>query len=103
MALMDVLGPQGALTFSAPADQFPEGTSPQTHGAYTLALADGETRVETYEKNDMFLDEIQHFVDCVEGDTQPLVTGTDGKRAIEIGFAILESSKRGDSVAITLA
>ena len=99
-ALNDVLGPQGVISFSAPADQFPEGTSPQTHGGYTVTLADGKQRVEVYEKNDMFFDEVSHFIDCVDNETKPLVTGVDGKRALEIGLAILESSKRGNSVPI---
>ena len=99
--LMDVLGPEGAIEFSATADDYPEGTSPQTHGGYTILLADGEKRVEVYEKNDMFLDQAQYFVDCVDNDQEPRVTGADGKRALEIGLAILESSRQGNSIPIT--
>jgi len=102
-SLMDVLGPKGALSSGAPPEQFPDGTSPQTHGAYTVTGEDGAQRVEVFEKNDMFLDELRHFISCVENDTEPAVTGIDGKRALEIGLAILESSRRGQSVAISAA
>ena len=99
--LMDVLGPKGAIAFDAPAEDYPDGASPETHGAYAVSLADGETRVEVYEKNDMFVDQALHFVDCVDNDKQPCVGGVDGKRAVELGLAVLESSRRGESVAIT--
>ena len=98
--LIDVLGPEGAIEFSAAADAYPEGTSPQTHGGFTILGADGAKRVEVYEKNDMFQDQAQCFVDCVDNDVQPMVTGIDGKLSLEIGLAILESSRQGQSVAM---
>ncbi len=99
-SLMDVLGPEGAIEFGAAADDYPEGTSPQTHGGFTVMGAGGETRVEVYEKNDMFQDQAQHFVDCVDNDVAPKVTGKDGKLGLEIGLAILDSSRQGQSVPI---
>ena len=99
-SLNDVLGPKGSIVFNAPADKFPEGASPQTHGGYTVNFGDGESRVEVHEKNDMFFDEVSHFIDCVDNDKEPEVTGVNGKRALEIGMAILESSRTGQSVAI---
>ncbi len=100
-SMHDIIGPEGAILFGAPAEDYPEGASPETHGAYTIVKEGGEKRVEVYEKNDMFLDQAQHFVDCVDNDQQPKVTGVDGKRGLEIGLAILESSRRGQSVPIT--
>jgi len=99
-SMLDILGPQGAISFGAAAEDYPEGTSPDTHGGYTITLEGGEKRVEVYEKNDMFFDEVSHFVDCVANDGEPIVTGVDGKRALEIGLAIHESSHSGQSVPI---
>jgi UDP-N-acetyl-2-amino-2-deoxyglucuronate dehydrogenase len=37
--------------------------------------------------------EVQHFVRCVKEDKQPLVSGQDGRRDVEIALKALESSK----------
>lgn len=44
--------------------------------------------------------EVQHFVDCIQNDTQPLVTGEDGKRAVELCLKAYESARLGKEVLI---
>ncbi len=39
--------------------------------------------------------ELEHFIDCVRNKRQPLVTGEDGKRALEIALMLLRSAKEG--------
>jgi len=39
--------------------------------------------------------EIEHFVDCVLNDKQPLVTGEDGKKALDISLKLIQSSQEG--------
>ena len=98
--LFDFMGPKGALTGPVPAEELPEGVGPATHGAYRLTLAEGEQRIEVFEKNNMFHDEVDHFVECLRGGADCRVTGEDGKRALEIGLAILESSKIGETMVL---
>lgn len=43
-------------------------------------------------------DEIDHFVDCVRRDQPPMVTGEDGKAAVELACAIAESAQQGAPV-----
>ena len=45
-----------------------------------------------------FPQEMQHFVDCVADDTQPLITGEDGRAVLEILFAAYESAGKGCKV-----
>jgi len=45
-------------------------------------------------------DEIEHFMDCVVTDREPLVTGQDGRAAVEIALAIAESAGSGMPVAL---
>ena len=40
-----------------------------------------------YERNDMFLDEMKHFVKVIEGGIDPACTLEDGVRALEISLA----------------
>ena len=45
-----------------------------------------------------FPQEMQHFVDCVQKDEQPLETGEDGRAVLEILFAAYESARTGRRV-----
>lgn len=44
--------------------------------------------------------EVAHFIDCVENDRKPLVTGEDGYRALEIALAALKSVETGLPVSL---
>ena len=44
---------------------------------------------------DSYLAESKHFIDCVENDKQPAITGEDGLKALHVSHAILRSSREG--------
>jgi myo-inositol 2-dehydrogenase/D-chiro-inositol 1-dehydrogenase len=44
--------------------------------------------------------EMAHFVDCVQNDKPPLVTGEDGRVVLEAIFAAYESARTGRKVAL---
>ena len=44
--------------------------------------------------------EMAHFVDCVQNDQQPLVTGEDGRVVLQVLFAAYESARTGRRVAM---
>ncbi len=47
-----------------------------------------------------FPQELEHFVHCVKHDTQPLVTGEDGRAVLEAIFAAYESAGTGRKVML---
>jgi len=47
-----------------------------------------------------FHDEFAHFVDCVQNDKAPLVTGDDGRAVLEAIFAAYESARTGSKVTL---
>ena len=47
-----------------------------------------------------FPQEMEHFVDCVKNDRQPLETGEDGRMVLEMIFAAYESARTGKKVDI---
>jgi predicted dehydrogenase len=47
-----------------------------------------------------FHQELAHFVDCVQHDRQPLVTGEDGRAVLEAIFAAYQSAGTGRKVAL---
>ena len=42
---------------------------------------------------DAYVAEIQHFVDCVARDAEPLATGADGRKALEIALTAERSAQ----------
>ncbi len=49
---------------------------------YTRENSEINAQSFNFEKSDALLAEITHFLDCIANDTQPLVSGTDGLRAL---------------------
>jgi predicted dehydrogenase len=47
-----------------------------------------------------FPQEMAHFVDCVQNDKAPLVTGDDGRKVLEAIFAAYESARTGSKVRL---
>ena len=47
-----------------------------------------------------FHGEMAHFVDCVQNDRKPLVSGEDGRVVLEVIFAAYESARTGCKVAL---
>jgi predicted dehydrogenase len=46
-----------------------------------------------YERNQMFLDEMRHFIGLLEGKEEPVCDFQDGKKALELARAVLHSGR----------
>ena len=73
--------------------------------AVTIHLADGSTCPDTMYAPELrgrftgiLRDEIAHFVECVQQDKAPDVTGEDGRAAVEVVCAISESIEKQQPV-----
>lgn len=91
--LTDIIGPKGALLFPGSFDpsEVPKSIDQEKYGIFCLLRKEGKKEWIKYRKNDMFFDEIFHFVSCIKRSKKPKVSGKDGKRALRIGLAILQS------------
>ena len=49
-----------------------------------------------YEINQMYLDEMQHFLRCLEGSEEPALDVRDAKRVLEIALAVKDSMRSGE-------
>ena len=47
--------------------------------------------------------ELKHFIDCVQHDRQPLVTGEDGRAVLELIYAAYASAAQGKKILIPFA
>ena len=55
---------------------------------------------EPIDRNDMYVAELRHFLDCVKGDEAPIVSGDDGRRTLELALAAKRSSEEGRVVEL---
>ena len=64
----------------------------------------GEGSVESYEifRSDPILDEISHFVGCVEKGVEPVASGLDGRSALEICLSVKESARTGKVISLPI-
>lgn len=53
-----------------------------------------------FERNDMFLAEMRHFLEVIRGEAQPRCSLQDGVRALQIALAALESSKKLTAIPV---
>jgi UDP-N-acetylglucosamine 3-dehydrogenase len=62
----------------------------------TLRIFDQEwVRDAKIEKKEPLKLELMHFIDCVQHDKKPLVSGEQGKHALEVALAAVESARTG--------
>lgn len=52
------------------------------------------------DRNEMYLDELRHFLACIEGTESPMISGEDGKRALQIALAASESARQGRTIEL---
>jgi predicted dehydrogenase len=89
----EIIGSRGTLSWDA-ADN--------TVRLYRASAGAWETfpAPAAFERNDMFLDEMRHFLDVVQGKGQPSCTLADGERVLRLALAALESSRTGKVVQL---
>jgi len=100
--LTDVIGPRGALVFPGCFDEkeIPQSINQKKYGVFLLSLEGEKKEWIRWKKNDMFFDELLHFIECIQENKEPCVTGENGKEALEVGLAILKSGEIGSAVEI---
>lgn len=57
-------------------------------------------RFDSFDRNQMFLDELKHFLDCVKGEAAPIVNLREGSSSMRIAQSALESLETGRSVEL---
>jgi predicted dehydrogenase len=84
----DIIGTQGSLRWD------------NIDGSLDVYDADMQTRQNFeppagFERNQLFLDEMSHFLSVLRGETDPLCTWQDGKQALRLALAALQSAEQG--------
>jgi predicted dehydrogenase len=72
-------------------------------GALRLTRPDGTVETTSFAnmpRNDLFLDELRHFMACIEGRERPLVGAVDGAASLRIALAARRSLATGEPVSL---
>jgi len=92
-SILDVLGPDGVILFTASPDQLPEGCSPEEYGGISIIRQDGATEVASFRKTNMFDDMVRAYVATLESGGRVPIPGEAGLRATEIACAVFASTE----------
>ena len=90
--ICEIVGDEGKVRFDYYANQveFHELKSRAHH----------IVRFEGFERNQMFIDELRHFLQCLNGEEQPIVSLKEGMRSDKIAVAAERSLATGEAVSI---
>jgi predicted dehydrogenase len=88
-----VIGSAGTLAWDGMTNELRSYSS--TTGCWTELC-----RATDRDRNDMYLAELRHFLDCVRGSATSSVTGEDGRRVLQIALAAQQSSAEGRVVTV---
>lgn len=76
-----------------------EGTITWDGGSHQVRLFSSLTKAwvdlhpaQSVDRNDMYLQELRHFLDCVKGVSEPVISGEEGRRVLQIALAARQSS-----------
>ena len=71
------------------------------HGKININTVSGNREIDlSEEKNDMYLEELTSFLECIETQKTPVVTLDDGVRVIEIVEAVKQSSANRQRIGV---
>lgn len=69
---------------------------------YSEAVSDyssGFTKVAVEEKNS-FVEEIRHFADCISNDKEPLTSGPEARKTLEVAIAAYKAAEKNEVIKI---
>jgi predicted dehydrogenase len=76
------------------------GKLDQPYFLRTLMREDTFPEEHTFEGSDGVREEIRHFVDCLQTGKEPIVNGMDGKKAVAIALASIESIRSHKPISL---
>ena len=88
-----VLGEEGQLVW----DYFGQGVTlyeASTREWRTVPAQPGQ------ERNDLYVSELKHFLDCVNSRSEPMTPLSSGRRVLEVALAARQSAEKGELVSV---
>jgi len=95
----EIIGPDGNIAFFADPQLFPAEVKKKGWHAVKLTTKD-KTEFPAFPKNDMFLEQTQHFIEVLQGTKKPVVDAVEGRKSLRIACAVFESAKKKQVVRL---
>ena len=92
---MELVGDEGTLIWDYTAQ------SVQLFGQKNNQSSTYHENINT-DLNSMYIDELEHFIRCIEGSDKPMVDASDGRAVVEMAEAARLSSEQGRVVNFPL-
>jgi len=92
----DILGPRATLLFG-PGDMQPQGEQGFAYYRVWPSGKDPKLIKFKYSGLDMYINEDQHFIHCLQGKAKCLTPGTESIKAVAVAEAILKAAQKGGS------
>ena len=86
-----LIGEEGTIVWDYPNKEV---------SVYSAQTGSWETTIIECEPNDMYVEEMNHFIKCLEGEETPLTDGFSAKQVLEIALAAKESAKLGREMVL---
>ncbi len=90
---LEIVCSEGVLHWDAGSGQL--GVQRAAHGSEQEFLPPAG-----FDRNDMFLAQMRHFIEVIKGETTPQCTLQDGRRALEIALAVYQSDAEGKRIKL---
>ena len=101
---LEIVGTNGTLRWDNMDGILHLHKMPAPFGSYSdlppAPVSESFSPPEGFERNQLFLTQIKHFMGMVHGETQPVCTLNDGVRALQMALAAYESQKTGKLVRL---
>jgi myo-inositol 2-dehydrogenase / D-chiro-inositol 1-dehydrogenase len=93
---IDIAGTEGLIEWSSD-----DAETVHTHLTHPPQVEVDEVAVPSAKASDSpFTKQLQHFYECIENNSEPLVNAQDALSALEIGLAAIESAKTGKPIIL---
>ena len=93
--LFDFIGPKGSIILG-PADLATKGLDTKKYGYYRVTNSrTRKAKLVRFKRDDMYVRQGKHFLDCIEGKALCLSPGTEAIKAIASAEAILKAGPKG--------
>jgi predicted dehydrogenase len=98
---VEVIGTQGTLRWDNANGQLQlYQAQNRGEGWQTLPLRTDSENKNEFERNDLFLNEMRHFLKVASGEAEPLITLEDGIQALRLALAAHQSAQQGKLISL---
>jgi len=91
---IDAFGAKGVLLWEETLTQNYEVLPEQMSGKFMYRGPNGVESIIEYQRNDMYFDQAEYFINCIKSNRAPIPGGLEGRLALEAACKVLETGRK---------